>query len=128
MSGSELLLLSSSIAIAIDEAETPLVGESESFMHLVAPNGLARQRCQPGARNLLRIGRGASPDGRPEGCRLFAFLRRIRTRDMLLGVFRRRALPPLRFRDGREIDGVFDPTLFAVRSSSRSPAMGERKR
>ncbi len=92
-----------------------------SALSLLQPHGVARERCRPQMRNVLRIGHGASPDGRPESCRLFSFVRRWRMRDAMIGAFRRRELPRLRFLDPRAVDGSIDftPTVAMDTSGGR---------
>jgi len=96
-------------------------------LDMLRPTGLARERCRPQMRNLLRVGHGASPDGRPEVCRLSSFLRRIRMKEAPL---RRRAGLQLRFRlDGplaRRAPGRYGPGPMFGPSSGAAPTAERR--
>ncbi len=53
------------------------------------------EQCRSYRRNLSKIGRDASPDGRPQTCRLISFMRRQRWRDAMARRRRLRLAPPV---------------------------------
>jgi hypothetical protein len=87
------------LAAQVDPPDLDLAGRSADpsmRLYSLQPSGLVRQRCWASSRNLLRVGHGAAPDGRPVGCRNLPWLvGRFQRRDWLIGSFRTRPLPTI---------------------------------